>query len=193
MIASDLHGSGYYCEMLFKKYEEGGYDKLLLLGDLLYHGPRNDLPKGYRPQAVISMLNEHSKDIIWIEGNCDAAVDQMVLDIPMVRDFMIIVWNDQLIYATHGHKFGEFHPITKEDHLMLCGHTHVPKCRFFDHYVYLNPGSVSLPKEGFENSYMTMEGDTLTWHGLLTDKIHRTESLDQLILEMHQLADKTDH
>lgn len=178
MIASDIHGSAYYCDQLLKAYEKEQADRLLLLGDILYHGPRNDLPREYNPKKVIAMLNAQKEHILCIRGNCDTEVDQMVLQFPILADYCIIAQEDFIIYATHGHIFNEKNlpPIQKGD-VLLCGHTHVPKCTRHDTYTYVNPGSVSIPKEDSWHGYMILEDGTFQWkdfegHKKMIDRIH---------------------
>ena len=130
MIASDIHGSAYYCEKLLKAYDEEKADKLLLLGDILYHGPRNDLPKDYAPKQVIAMLNPRKQDLLCVRGNCDTEVDQMVLEFPILADYCILYLNERMIFATHGHVFNEKNlPQLKKGDILLHGHTHVPVCK----------------------------------------------------------------
>ena len=107
MIASDIHGSAYYCRKLLEAYTEEGADRLLLLGDILYHGPRNDLPRDYAPKEVIALLNERKNDIYCVRGNCDTEVDQMVLEFPVLSDYCVLAEGTQAIYATHGHIYND--------------------------------------------------------------------------------------
>lgn len=164
MIASDIHGSAHYCQQLLFAFKEENADRLLLLGDILYHGPRNDLPKDYAPKKVIAMLNAHKDHILCVRGNCDTEVDQMVLEFPILADYCVIAHEKAFIYATHGHIYHEAHlpPLHKGD-ILLCGHTHIPKCTVHDNYTYLNPGSVSIPKEGSWHGYMLFENGTFLW------------------------------
>ena len=167
MIASDLHGSAYYTEKLLKAYEKEQPEKLLLLGDILYHGPRNDLPEGYAPKEVIAMLNPLADKILCVRGNCEAEVDQMVLDFPVMADYCVLHEQGKTIFATHGHLFSETQPpkLHKGD-ILLTGHTHVPKCVEHDGWWYLNPGSVSIPKEDSWHGYITMENGKFLWKDL---------------------------
>ena len=160
MIASDIHGSAFFARKLLEAFEREGAEKLILLGDILYHGPRNDLPKGYAPKEVIDMLNHIADRILCVRGNCDTEVDQMVLSFPVLADYALFVLNGHSIFATHGHEYNEtsLPPITRGD-ILLCGHTHVPKCVKHEKYTYMNPGSVSIPKEDSPNSYMILEED----------------------------------
>ena len=164
MIASDLHGSAYYCRQMLDAGKKEQPEKLLLLGDLLYHGPRNDLPEEYDPKSVISMLNQHKDKILCVRGNCDAEVDQMVLDFPIQSDSCILYLEGQMIFASHGHIDSEEHPpkLQKGD-ILLNGHTHIPAWKEHDDFLYLNPGSVSLPKENSPHSYMIIEDQTIYW------------------------------
>lgn len=164
MIASDIHGSEFYAERLNEAFEKEKADRLILLGDLLYHGPRNDLPKGYNPKAVIEILNSLSEKILAVRGNCDAEVDQMVLSFPIMAEYAVAEYGGKLLYLTHGHIYGEENPpkLAKGD-ILICGHTHVPKCTEHDGFVYMNPGSASIPKEMSPNGYMTLEGSEFIW------------------------------
>ena len=167
MIASDIHGSAYYCRELLEAYSREKADRLLLLGDILYHGPRNDLPKDYNPKEVIALLNQHKQDILCVRGNCDTEVDQMVLESPVLADYCVIADEKNVIYATHGHHFneGNLPPLQKGD-ILLNGHTHVPKCVEHPDYIYMNPGSVSIPKEESWHGYMIYENGKFIWKNL---------------------------
>lgn len=185
LIASDIHGSAYYCRKLLKAYEAEQAERMILLGDILYHGPRNDLPKEYAPKEVIAMLNAHKHEIYAVRGNCEAEVDQMVLEFPVLADYMILLTegaetNDEAgdpagmirtagvqhaIYATHGHVYHEKHlPPMKKGDVLLHGHTHVLRAERVGDILILNPGSVSIPKEGNPPTYAVLE------HGIFTIK-----------------------
>lgn len=168
MIASDLHGSAYYCRKMLEAFEREGTDRLFLLGDLLYHGPRNDLPREYAPKEVIPLLNGKKEKLLCVRGNCDAEVDQMVLEFPVLADYAVLPVGQRLIYATHGHIYHvkNLPPLAPGD-VLLHGHTHVPAwTEFGQGNLYLNPGSVSIPKEDSPHSYMTLEGNTMQWKEL---------------------------
>lgn len=174
MIASDLHGSAYYCKKMVQAFEHENADRLLLLGDLLYHGPRNDLPKDYAPKEVIPMLNRLKPLLCCVRGNCEAEVDQMVLDFPVMADYCILPVGGRLIYATHGHVFNlkNLPPLASGD-ILLHGHTHVPAwTEFGDGNLYLNPGSLSIPKENSPHGYMTLENQTFLWKTLDGESYH---------------------
>lgn len=167
LIASDIHGSAYYCRKLLESYKKEEADKLILLGDILYHGPRNDLPEEYAPKEVIAMLNPMKQEILCVRGNCDTEVDQMVLEFPILADYGFLYERGRMIFLTHGHVFNENHlPMLKKGDILLHGHTHVPVCREHEEYIYMNPGSVSIPKEGSEHSYMTYEDGIFIWKNL---------------------------
>ena len=168
MIASDLHGSAYYCRKMLEAFEREGADRLFLLGDLLYHGPRNDLPREYAPKAVIHLPNGKKEKLLCVRGNCDAEVDQMVLEFPVLADYAVLPVGQRLIYVTHGHIYHvkNLPPLAPGD-VLLHGHTHVPAwTEFGQGNLYLNPGSVSIPKEDSPHSYMTLEGNTMQWKEL---------------------------
>ena len=166
-IASDIHGSAYYCRKMLERYKAENADRMLRLGDILYHGPRNDLPEGYAPKEVIGMLNAMKDEILCVRGNCEAEVDQMVLKFPILADYAIIDLGDSIIYATHGHIYNENNlPPMKKGDILLHGHTHVPKCVEHEDYTYMNPGSVSIPKEDSHHSYMTLENKKFVWKDL---------------------------
>ena len=168
MIASDLHGSAYYCRKMLEAFERERADRLFLLGDLLYHGPRNDLPREYAPKEVIPLLNGKKEKLFCVRGNCDAEVDQMVLEFPVLADYAVLPVGQRLIYATHGHIYHvkNLPPLAPGD-VLLHGHTHVPAwTEFGQENLYLNPGSVSIPKENSPHSYMTLEGNTMQWKEL---------------------------
>lgn len=167
LIASDIHGSAYYCKKLLVAFEREKADKMLLLGDILYHGPRNDLPRDYTPKEVISMLNAMAHQILCVRGNCDTEVDQMVLTFPILADYAVLTHAKRLIYATHGHNFNNDKlPPLKNCDILLHGHTHIPACEQYETHTYINPGSVSIPKEGSQHSYMIFENGVLLWKNL---------------------------
>ncbi len=164
MIASDIHGSAAYCRKWMEAVEKEKPDQILLLGDLLYHGPRNPLPLEYDPKAVVAMLNTKKEQILCVRGNCDSEVDQMLLEFPILSDFCMVFWEGHRIYATHGHHHCDTNlpPIYPGD-ILLCGHTHVPACREVAGRWYLNPGSVSIPKEDSWHGYIIAEKETFLW------------------------------
>lgn len=173
LIASDIHGSSLYCQQLFEAAERENPDRILLLGDLLYHGPRNDLPEGYAPKQVIAMLNSYREKLLCVRGNCEAEVDQMVLEFPVLAEYCLLELDGHLIFATHGHHQNEAAPPSLQaGDVLLCGHTHIPACRTCGSFFYLNPGSVSIPKEKSVRSYLLYEAGTFTWKTLAGNAYH---------------------
>lgn len=178
IIASDIHGSAFYCRMLLEVFEKENADRLILLGDVLYHGPRNDLPKDYAPKEVIAMLNPLKNKIFCVRGNCDTEVDQMVLDFPVLADYAVISFENKLIYATHGHNYNEEKlPPLGEGDILFCGHTHVPKINVHETYTYMNTGSVSIPKENSPHSYVVLENGKFSWKDLENGEIFLSAEL----------------
>ena len=172
IIASDIHGSAFWCEKLLKAFHEEGAKTLLLLGDLLYHGPRNPLPDGYAPMDVAKMLSDVKENLLCVRGNCDSEVDQMVLEFPMLADCAMALWNGKRIYATHGHLFSADNPppLCKGD-LLVNGHFHEPTKKLLENgATYANCGSVALPKAGTPHSYIVFDGETLIWKDLASGK-----------------------
>ena len=157
IIASDIHGSAYWCGKLVELIEAENPDKVVLLGDLLYHGPRNDLPRDYAPKAVIPMLTSLKEKILAVRGNCEAEVDQMVLPFPCMADYAVLMADGLSFYLTHGHLWSpEKLPPLGPDSVFLSGHTHVKRDVIVDGVRCLNPGSVSIPKDG-SHSYLIYE------------------------------------
>lgn len=167
LIASDIHGSAYYCAQLIERIKAEAPDRILLLGDLLYHGPRNALPTDYSCPETWDLLNAIKDKIVAVRGNCDSEVDQMVLEFPMLAEYAFLSVDGVNVCATHGHNYGpdKLPPLTAGDYL-LCGHIHLPVCRKMGEVTYLNPGSLSLPKENTPRSYMTLTDGVFRWHKL---------------------------
>lgn len=167
MIASDIHGSAAYCEKLLAAFGREQADRLLLLGDLLYHGPRNDWPQGYAPKEVIAQLSGVKDKVFCVRGNCEAEVDQMVLPFPVLADYCLLEQKGRVIFATHGHHYNlENPPLLQPGDVLLHGHTHIPAKDNSLGFWYLNPGSVSIPKENSPHSYMTLEDGQFLWKDL---------------------------
>ena len=176
MIASDIHGSAFYCEKMLAAFVREGADRLLLLGDLLYHGPRNDLPQGYAPKEVIAQLSPLKDKVFCVRGNCEAEVDQMVLPFPVLAEYCLLEQKGRVIFATHGHHYNlETPPLLQPGDVLLHGHTHIPAKDNSLGFWYLNPGSVSLPKENTAHSYMTLEDGVLLWKDLEGGEYDRLE------------------
>ena len=167
MIASDIHVSATYYEKLLAAFGREQADRLLLLGDLLYHGPRNDLPQGYAPKEVIAQLSGVKDKVFCVRGNCEAEVDQMVLPFPVLADYCLLEQKGRVIFATHGHHYNlENPPLLQPGDVLLHGHTHIPAKDNSLGFWYLNPGSVSIPKESSPHSYMTLEDGQFLWKDL---------------------------
>ena len=168
LIASDLHGDAECVKTLLEQYRSSGAERLLLLGDILYHGPRNDLPKGYAPKEVISLLNGVKEELLCVRGNCDTEVDQMVLDFPILADYAYVTVDGHTFFATHGHNFNmsKLPPLKKGD-ILLHGHTHVSTVESFgNENLYVNPGSVSIPKENTPKGYILYDNGRLLFKAL---------------------------
>lgn len=159
MIASDIHGCAPACRRLLDAFTASGAERLILLGDLLYHGPRNDLPNGYDPKAVIAMLSEHANRLFCVRGNCDTEVDQMVLPFPIMAETALLFADGRTWFACHGHRSGANPsagdlPRLPAGSVVLSGHTHIPVLEQSpDGILLVNPGSPSIPKGGFPPSY----------------------------------------
>ena len=156
LICSDIHGDFNSAKKIIDTFHEEGCDKILILGDILYHGPRNDLPCGYAPKKVIELLNENKDKLLCVRGNCDTEVDQMVLDFPILADYAFLELDGLRILATHGHKYNTSSlPPLMDGDILLHGHTHVIAFEDFGkNNCYINPGSVSIPKGGNPRSFI---------------------------------------
>lgn len=158
LFASDLHGSAYYTEKLKELYEKEKAEKLILLGDLLYHGPRNDLPRDYAPKRVIEILNGMKEEILAVRGNCEAEVDQMVLQFPVMAEYAVLWLDGHMVFLTHGHHFNEENlPMLHQGDVLIHGHTHLHCAVNRGNYYFCNPGSMSIPKGDGIHSYMVYE------------------------------------
>ena len=174
MVASDIHGSAYWCRELLSVFDAEGADRLVLLGDLLYHGPRNPLPQEYAPMEVAKMLNGRKGQVFCVHGNCDSEVDQMVLELPIMADYALIPLGKRLVFATHGHIHNQeaMPPLSKGD-ILLHGHTHVPAWESCGNgNFYFNPGSVSLPKEGSQRGYLILTENEAVWKTIQREIYH---------------------
>jgi putative phosphoesterase len=168
MIASDIHGDAETAARLIEAYKASGAEKLLILGDILYHGPRNDLPAGYAPKKVIELFNAIADELICVRGNCDTEVDQMVLSFPILADYAVLYLDGLTVYATHGHKFNPTTPPPmKKGEILINGHTHIPAAEpFGNENFYINPGSVSIPKNDSHKSYILYENKEFVFYSL---------------------------
>lgn len=178
MFASDIHGSAKYAEIMRDIYASEKAEKLILLGDLLYHGPRNDLPENYAPKEVIAILNSMKSEILVVRGNCDAEVDQMVLEFPIMADYAILWLDGHMVFITHGHVFNEdAMPALGKGDILIHGHTHLRVAANRGDYFFFNPGSISLPKGDGVHSYMIYED------GVFTTKTLAGETLEQVCVK----------
>lgn len=160
LIASDIHGSAYWCRKLLEVYQQERPDKLVLLGDILYHGPRNDLPREYAPKAVIALLSPLAEKILCVRGNCEAEVDQMVLPFPCMAPYSQLLMAGKTFYLTHGHHENPRNlPRLNPGDVFLYGHTHVKEDILVEGVRCLNPGSVSIPKDGSHSCLVYDKGD----------------------------------
>ncbi len=163
LIFSDLHGSAKNAEFIVKKFLDENCDQLICLGDVLYHGPRNDLPEFYAPKQVIQILNPLAQSILCIQGNCDAEVDQMVLDFKLFKSKDMIIQGKKC-HLEHGHHLEAYH---KSPDVVLFGHTHIPMLEYIKNTLYINPGSISIPKNGTAPSYIIWDKNKITLYDIL--------------------------
>lgn len=174
MIASDIHGSAHYCAELLEAYRREGAQKLLLLGDLLYHGARNDLPEGYDTKKTTALLNAVREELLCVRGNCDSEVDQMVLEFPILSAQAALFVDGRAVYAVHGHEWGPDRlPPLAEGAVLLSGHTHVPSFARHEGIILANPGSVSIPKGGSARGYLLLAEGELVWKTLAGEELRR--------------------
>ena len=170
---SDIHGSLFYLEKALQCYNEENANYIVILGDALYHGPRNPLPEGYNPQGVANLLNQYKDKIIAIRGNCDSEVDQMLIEYPMMSDYSIVLCNERRLFLTHGHIYNEDNlPALNEGDVLVQGHTHIPVAKKHNKIYIFNPGSISLPKENNPNSY-----------GILLDNLFQIKDLEGNVIK----------
>lgn len=174
MIASDIHGSAYYCRLLKQRFAEEKAEKLILLGDLLYHGARNPLPREYSTLGCAEILNSLKDKIVCVKGNCDSEVDTLVLQFPIGAELILLPVNGRNIFFTHGHKLPA---LLRKGDILFCGHFHVPAFEEREDYTYANCGSVSIPKENSPHSYCVLGEGTLLWKDAETGEIFRAEKL----------------
>lgn len=163
LIASDIHGSAYYCRKMTECFARSGAERMLLLGDVLYHGPRNDLPRDYSPRDTAELLNALD-GVVGVRGNCDAEIDQVMLTFPMMAEYALLCDNGMTVFATHGHVYGPdcLPPLHRGD-ILLSGHTHVPAHTERDGVFFINPGSAAIPKGGSRHSCMTLDEGVFHW------------------------------
>ncbi len=167
LVISDIHGALSGAEAIVEAMKYHNLKQILCLGDILYHGPRNDLPEDYAPKKVIPIMNDLKNDIISVRGNCDAEVDQMVLEFPCMADYNIIPFDTHKVFMSHGHIYSPNNlPTLEENDCFLSGHTHIPTAKKENGIFLLNPGSISLPKENHPRSYAVLTEDDFTIYTL---------------------------
>ncbi len=157
LIVSDIHGGGVETKFIIDKFEKEKCDYIICLGDVLYHGPRNDLPKTYAPKEVIALLNKYATKIVCVKGNCDAEVDQMVLNFEILDSYDSYL-NGLDCHFEHGHHLDLYNGNAQ---IVFTGHTHIPLCEQENGYLHINPGSITLPKNGSNKSYIIFEGHNI--------------------------------
>ncbi|MDO4280111.1 MAG: phosphodiesterase [Peptococcaceae bacterium] len=179
LIASDLHGSAHCTRLLLERFRQENADVLVLLGDLLYHGPRNNLPDEYDPKTVAALLNGAGDKIIAVRGNCEAEVDQMMLDFPCMADYVQLFIEGVPFFVTHGHIYNNDHlpPIANAQTILLHGHTHIPADEQYLSHRYMNPGSTTIPKKDSPRSYMVIDGNDILWKKLDTQEIYMRDTI----------------
>lgn len=172
LVISDIHGSVTAFEKVLDIFNEGSFDKIIICGDLLYHGARNPLPEGYNPKTLSELLNNVKENLIVVKGNCESEVDSMVLDFPISGDYSHLITPELNVFLSHGHVYSpENLPSLKAGSVFISGHTHIPTADKIDSIYCLNPGSISLPKGGFNPSY-----------GILTDNVWEVRDLNENII-----------
>ncbi len=174
MIASDIHGSAYWCRLLKERFKEEKPALLLLLGDLLYHGARNALPQEYSTLETAEILNSMKEDLVCVRGNCDSEVDELVLEFPIGAEYCILPCEGRRLFLTHGHKTPK---CMKKGDVLFNGHFHVPAFEERENYTYVNCGSVSIPKENSPHSYLILEDGALVWKDVATGKEYKRAQL----------------
>ena len=178
IFASDIHGSAFYCRELVENFKREKADRLILLGDLLYHGPRNALPREYDPMAVAQMLSSEELCAMGVRGNCDAEIDQDVLGFPMFADYALMCYSSRSIVLSHGHIFSPEHlPPMRYGDVFISGHIHVPVCENKNGILIINPGSVSIPKEESPHSYLSLEDGLFQWKDM-AGKVYKEYRLE---------------
>ena len=160
LVVSDIHGSAYYAEKIPEIFEREKADKIIVLGDLYYHGPRNPLTKDYSPMKVAEILNSLKDRLEVIKGNCDAEVDEMISEFKF-KEHLLLDVNNLKVYFTHGHKNNMDNLPDEQIDMMIYGHFHTGFIVKKDGIIFANPGSISLPKDNTKNSYLILEKESI--------------------------------
>ena len=175
LLVSDIHGSETSAKIIIEKFKKLNCDKIIILGDILYHGPRNDLPENYNPKKVIELLNSYAEKIIAVKGNCDAEVDQMVLNFKLEECKGLIV-NNKKIYLTHGHHVNYLNPLNDANvDIVIHGHTHIIRKDIEKKVTYINLGSITLPKENTRKCYGIMDEKNIYIYDLYDSELLKSE------------------
>lgn len=165
---SDIHGSAYYLSKALDIYDKENADYIVILGDALYHGARNPLPKEYNPKKVAELLNTYKNNIIAVRGNCDSEVDQMVLNYPLMSEYSTILYNGKRLFLTHGHIYNKNNlPNINSGDILISGHTHIPVIEKLNNILFINPGSITFPKENTPHCY-----------GILSENLFKIKTLE---------------
>ena len=173
MIISDIHGSHTCLEAVLPYYKEFGCEKLLILGDELYHGPRNPLPEGYDCKAVAATLNAYKDVIVAVRGNCDAEVDQMMLEYPCMDTMQLLDINGKKVLLTHGHIYNEDNLPDESFDILMSGHTHVPVLHKEGGHIFLNPGSITLPKNDTPKCFAIMDEEKIVIYTVENKEVYK--------------------
>lgn len=160
LVVSDIHGSAYYAEKIPEIFEREKADKIIVLGDLYYHGPRNPLTKDYSPMKVAEILNSLKDRLEVIKGNCDAEVDEMISEFKF-KEHLLLDVNNLKVYFTHGHKNNMDNLPDEQIDMMVYGHFHTGFIVKKDGIIFANPGSISLPKDNTKNSYLILDKESI--------------------------------
>lgn len=161
MFISDIHGIATNLHIIKEKFIKNQCDKLVVLGDLYYIGPRNKMIEGYNIEKVKQFLESMKENLICMRGNCDSEVDIMVSNFPILNELSLIMTENHDLYITHGHIYNESN-WTKENSILIYGHFHIPFIKKIETNYYINPGSISLPKEGYLPSYLVYDENKMT-------------------------------
>jgi hypothetical protein len=173
-FASDIHGSPACLTMALTAFTRERAELMVLLGDLLYHGPRNPLPADYDPAKTAAMLNEYQDRIVAVRGNCDSEVDQTLLEFPIMADHSTVMVGTTRLFLTHGHLFTPASPPPlPAGSVFVSGHTHVPMAEMRDNVLCANPGSTTLPKEMQAAGYGIFENGVWTSKDLRGNTVAR--------------------
>ncbi len=174
LICSDIHGSKKAVERILELKKEEKADKVILLGDIYNHGPRNPFPEEYKPMDVASLINSIKEDLIVVKGNCDSEVDTLISEFDFL-DNTVIVDNNKTVFCTHGHVYNNETPPKTKFSAVIYGHFHTGFIEKIGDTVFANAGSVSLPKNNTKKSYILIDNGTLYLKDLEKNIIDKIE------------------